>query len=73
MAQGNWFQRQRYEWIGETLFVFGFINRDHLMRKFRISQPQASLDLRHYVSRNGSQIRYDTHRKCYIATFREQP
>lgn len=32
-----WAEDYRQEWIGETLRVFGFINRAHLMRKFGIS------------------------------------
>lgn len=44
----RWFQKYRQEWIEETLRVFGFINRKHLMIKFGISTPQASLDLKKY-------------------------
>jgi hypothetical protein len=31
-----WFEQQRMDWIAETLRIFGFINREHLMRKFGI-------------------------------------
>ena len=33
----NWFATHHQEWIAETLRVFGFINREHLERKFGIS------------------------------------
>ena len=41
----RWYQKHRMEWIAETLRVFGFINREHIMRKFGLSMPQASKDL----------------------------
>lgn len=61
----RWFQKHRQEWIEETLRVFGYINRKHLMIKFGISTPQASLDLKKYqkdhpdVSYNLSQKRFE--------------
>ncbi len=33
----KWFEQHRQDWIAEMLRVYGFINRDHLMRKFGIS------------------------------------
>jgi hypothetical protein len=41
----TWFVRQRQEWIAETVRIFGFINREHIERKFGVSTPQASIDL----------------------------
>lgn len=41
----NWYQQHRQDWIEEMLSVYGFINREHLVRKFGISVPQASMDL----------------------------
>lgn len=63
----SWFARQRQDWIGETLRIFGFINREHLQRKFGISQPQASLDLTAFQAAHPEAITYDTSRKCYVA------
>lgn len=63
----NWFSRQRQEWIAETLRVFGFINRGHLTRKFGISVPQASADLREFLRANPRAAAYDKSRKCYVA------
>ena len=64
----NWFARYRQEWIGDMLHVYGFINREHLQRKFDISQPQASSDLQTYLRAHPHAMRYDLSRKCYVAT-----
>lgn len=64
----NWFEQQRQTWIGEMLTIYGFINRDHLQRKFGISQPQASHDLQRFVREHPTAIRYDVSRKCYVAS-----
>ena len=62
----RWFEQHRQEWIADTVRVFGFINRDHLMRKFAISQPQASKDLMRYQrSGYGPMISYNTSAKRY--------
>lgn len=63
----RWFERHRQEWIAETLRVFGFINRDHLVRKFGISTPQASADLAAFMRANPGRMRYDLSRKRYEA------
>jgi len=55
-------------WIAETLRVFGFINRDHLMRKFGISMPQASLDLTAFAKAHPKAMSYDLSAKRYVAT-----
>jgi hypothetical protein len=44
----NWFTNHRQEWIAETVRVFGFINREHIERKFGVSTAQASIDLREF-------------------------
>lgn len=67
MARRNWFVEQRMEWIAETLRVFGFINREHLERKFGISQPQASLDLTRFQKAHPAAMSYNPSRKCYVA------
>lgn len=63
----NWFQRQRISWIAETLDVFGFINREHIMRKFGISQPQASADLRLFDRLHPKAMVYNVNAKRYEA------
>ena len=62
----TWFVDQRMEWINETLRVFGFINRDHLVRKFGISTPQASKDLQTFQRANPDAMRYDLTEKRYV-------
>lgn len=63
----RWFEDHRIEWIAETLKVFGYINREHLMRKFGISTPQASSDLRNFQHLFPEAMRYDKSAKRYIA------
>jgi hypothetical protein len=48
----NWFAQHRQEWIQESLYVYGFINREHIMRKFSVSRPQASKDMQQYQRDN---------------------
>lgn len=61
----TWFEQQRLVWIAECLDVFGFINREHLQRKFRISQPQASKDLQTFASQHPGAMTYNLHAKRY--------
>jgi hypothetical protein len=63
----TWFVDQRMTWIAEALDVFGFINRDHLQRKFGISPPQASKDLRAFMRANPTAMTYDSSEKRYVA------
>ena len=62
----NWFQQHRLEWIADMLFVYGFINRQHLVRKFGISEPQAALDFKLFQSRHQGRMRYDKRTKRYV-------
>lgn len=61
----NWFAEQRQLWILDMLSVYGFINREHLMKKFGISQPQASKDLRIARRDMGSAMVYNPTLKRY--------
>jgi hypothetical protein len=63
----RYFEQERQDWIAETLRVFGFINRVHLMRKFGLSMPQASKDLSTYQLHNTGKIFYDSSKKTYLA------
>ena len=67
----NWFAQHRQEWIAETIRVFGFINREHIERKFGVSTPQASADLREYQQHNPGMITYDMSAKKYVAAHRQ--
>lgn len=68
----NWFTDQRQRWIAETLGIFGFINREHIERKFGVSTPQASMDLREFQKRNPGAVSYDVSAKRYIAALSQQ-
>jgi hypothetical protein len=62
----NWYKQYRLMWINETLEIFGFINRGHLQKKFGISIPQASQDLRQFMELNPNTMRYDIRDKRYV-------
>ena len=64
----TWFVDRRMEWIAETLRVFGYINRCHIERKFGVSTPQASYDLRLFQEQNPDAMTYDRITKRYVAT-----
>lgn len=68
----NWCARHRQEWIAETLRVFLYINREHLMRKFSISEARASADMRRYARDNPTTVRYDMSAKRYVQLERPQ-
>lgn len=63
----RWFAQHRQEWIAETLRVFGFINRQHIEKKFSISTPQASLDLAEFQQRHPDAVTYNRSTKRYEA------
>jgi len=61
----RWAFRQRQEWIAESVRIFGFINRAHLEKKFEISTPQASADLKAFQKANPGVIEYNASDKRY--------
>lgn len=61
----TWFQQHRVEWIAETVLIFGFINRDHISRKFGVSTAQASLDLNLAIQTFPGLLTYNTSAKRY--------
>lgn len=64
----RWFLEYRVAWIKESVEIFGHINRKHVMRKFKVSQPQASLDLRETVKRYPALMTYNALAKRYELT-----
>ncbi|WP_291732280.1 hypothetical protein [Leisingera sp. F5] len=64
----NWFAERRQEWIAQMLAVYGFINRQHLMRNFGISGAQAALDFNRFNDAHPNAMTYDNRRKTYVAT-----
>lgn len=61
----SWYVSYRQQWIAEMLHIYGYINREHLVRKFNISIPQASSDLSLYQKNNPDKIEYNKSEKCY--------
>jgi len=61
----RWFEAKRMEWIAETIDIFGFINREHIIKKFGVSMPQASNDLATFMRDNPDKITYNTKAKRY--------
>ena len=61
----TWFIDQRYAWIKECLTVYGYINREHLERKFGISTPQASADLNKFAKLYPELMIYNKSTKRY--------
>lgn len=61
----NWFKQQRLEWIKEMVEIYGFIQRDHIQKKFRVSVPQASADLRDVQNIWPALMRYNSSAKRY--------
>ena len=49
------------------LRVYGFINREHIKRKFGLSTPQASKDLNDFQRKNPDAVTYDLHLKRFMA------
>ena len=64
----NWYHSEKMRWMKEMLEVYGFINREHLMRKFKISNGQAAIDFRKFDESHGALWRYDIRKRAYVAT-----
>ena len=64
----NWYVRQRREWIGEMLRIYGFINRSHIVAKFDCSPQLAGHDLTAFQTDNPDWVRYDPRRRAYVST-----
>lgn len=71
--KGRWGQERRLEFIDSRLFWEGRLNRSALTDFFRISVPQASLDLAEYQRLAPSNVVYDLSQKAYTATASFQP
>lgn len=66
-ADLSWGVEKRLEFMEFRLYWEGQINRSDLIREFGISIPQASLDIREYMSLAEGNMVYDHSRKRYIA------
>lgn len=63
----RYFARLRLEWIADMLKVYGFINREHQMRKFGVTMAQAAVDFRMFQELNPLAMHYDRSAKRYVA------
>jgi predicted DNA-binding transcriptional regulator YafY len=70
---GRWGQERRLEFIDFRLLWEGRLNRADLTSFFKISVPQASLDLAKYQELAPSNMLYDRVQKTYVATEDFQP
>lgn len=61
----RWFEAKRLEWIKEMLGVYGFINREHVMKKFGVSLAQAALDFQKFQELYPGYMVYNTSTKRY--------
>jgi hypothetical protein len=61
----NWFTETRIAWVKETVEIFGSISRIHIQRKFGVSTPQASHDIKEALKRWPKLMHYDTSGKLY--------
>lgn len=69
----TWYTETRLQWIREALAVYGFVRREHIMKKFGVSTPQASEDLRVFRSRYPGEIFYNLSSKRYEAKTGAKP
>jgi DeoR/GlpR family transcriptional regulator of sugar metabolism len=63
----RWFEEQRQNWIAEMLWIYGFISREHLMKKFGISTAQAAVDFRTFQDEHPGAMKYNLSTKRYEA------
>lgn len=68
MSDNTWYVEFRQQWIKESVEIFGFINRSHIMHKFGISVQQASFDIREVLLRWPNLMKYNTSTKQYERT-----
>ena len=61
----TWCIEFRMAWIKESVEIFGKINRQHIVRKFRVSQQQASEDISKVVKRWPDLMSFNSSTKCY--------
>lgn len=61
----DWFRDTRIDWIFETIQIYGYVNRKHIMRKFDVSVVQASIDLRQAQEQRPHLIAYNKTTKRY--------
>lgn len=61
----SWATERRLDFIEDRLVRFRRLNRSDIIAYFGVSEPQASLDIRTYLSLNAL-VAYDKSEKCYV-------
>ncbi len=69
----RWGLSRRLEFVEWRLFWEGRVNRRNIEVKFRISTPQASIDLNKYIDIAGENISYDKTERTYIPSNNFRP
>lgn len=64
----RWGVAQRFEFIEWRLYWVGRLNRGDLEERFKVSTPQASVDLRDYQEAAQGNMAYDQTEKAYLPT-----
>jgi hypothetical protein len=64
----TWAQEQRMKMIECMLRAYGYINRAHIERMFRVSTPQASADISLFKTLYPGLLEYNTSTKQYEQT-----
>lgn len=67
-ARLSWFTAHRMVWIDEASAIYGFINREHIQKKFGLSVQQASLDISLFNRLFPDTLTYDRKAKRYNRT-----
>jgi hypothetical protein len=62
----RYFEQLRIGWIIEMVEIYGFINRDHVSKKFGVTHQVASSDFGKVQKLHPHLMRYDTSAKCYF-------
>lgn len=61
----TWAEQYRMNWIRESVRIFGFLNCEHIQKKFSISKPQASNDIKMFMSFYPEIMKYNLSTKRY--------
>lgn len=61
----TWCVEYRMAWIKESVEIFGQINRENIIWKFRVSEPQSSVDLAKVAERWPDLMTYNRSTKRY--------
>ena len=63
----------RLFWILDAVAVYGFVARDHLVRRFGLSARQASADLAEAARRHPDRLQYNAQTRRYEGQPRRLP